>query len=106
MDRAAEAGLAPSMDRIGNTLAMGAAPSGKRKRLLCGSHSDSQPQGGWLDGALGVVFALEAARAVAEAGGPAAIDVVNFQDEEGRFGSLVRRAALSLARSLPLCVQR
>ena len=50
-----------------------------------GSHSDSQPEGGWLDGALGVITALEVARAAAEAGGPA-ISVVSFQDEEGRFG--------------------
>ena len=41
-----------------------------------------------LRDAVGVVFAIEAARAVAEAGGPSALDVINFQDEEGRFGSL------------------
>ncbi len=45
----------------------------------------STPTGGWLDGALGVVAALEVARASIEAGGPA-ISVVSFQDEEGRFG--------------------
>ncbi|MCW9044335.1 MAG: hydantoinase/carbamoylase family amidase, partial [Pseudopelagicola sp.] len=41
--------------------------------------------GGWLDGALGVMAALEVARAAKEAGGPA-VSVVSFQDEEGRFG--------------------
>ena len=54
---------------------------------MIGSHSDSQPEGGWLDGALGVVAGLEIARAAKEAGGPP-ISVVNFQDEEGRFGIL------------------
>ena len=36
-------------------------------------------EGGWLDGALGVCYALEAARAIQEAGGPSAVDVINFQ---------------------------
>ena len=30
--------------------------------LLVGSHSDTQPTGGWLDGALGVVYGLEVVR--------------------------------------------
>ena len=34
--------------------------------MLVGSHSDTQPQGGWLDGALGVVYGLEVVRAFAE----------------------------------------
>ena len=90
MEKAAAAGLEPTIDAIGTTLSRAPADSrtATRRRLLCGSHSDTQPTGGWLDGALGVVYALEAARALRDAGGPAAIDVVNFQDEEGRFGSL------------------
>ena len=78
--RMAEAGLAPRFDAMGNLFGLAEGPS-----LLLGSHSDSQPQGGWLDGALGVVAALEVARASVEAGGPA-ISVVSFQDEEGRYG--------------------
>ncbi|MEL6464188.1 MAG: hydantoinase/carbamoylase family amidase [Pseudomonadota bacterium] len=78
--RMAEAGLAPRFDAMGNLFGLAEGPS-----LLLGSHSDSQPQGGWLDGALGVVAGLEVARASIEAGGPA-ISVVSFQDEEGRYG--------------------
>ncbi|WP_299650091.1 hydantoinase/carbamoylase family amidase [uncultured Tateyamaria sp.] len=78
--RMAEAGLTPRFDPMGNLFGLAEGPS-----LLLGSHSDSQPQGGWLDGALGVVAALEVARASLEAGGPA-ISVVSFQDEEGRYG--------------------
>jgi len=74
------AGLEPRFDTVGNLF--GLAPG---RSLLIGSHSDSQPEGGWLDGALGVVMALEIARATQEAGGPA-VSVANFQDEEGRFG--------------------
>jgi beta-ureidopropionase / N-carbamoyl-L-amino-acid hydrolase len=44
--------------------------SGRGRSLLIGSHSDTQPEGGWLDGALGVIAALEIARAAREAGGP------------------------------------
>ena len=54
------------------------------KSLLIGSHSDTQPEGGWLDGALGVICGLELARAGVQAGVP--ISAVSFQDEEGRFG--------------------
>lgn len=74
------AGLRVEMDEMGNLFGLAEGPS-----LLLGSHSDSQPEGGWLDGALGVVAALEVARAARESGGPA-ISVVSFQDEEGRFG--------------------
>lgn len=75
-----DAGLQMAMDGMGNLFGLAEGPS-----LLMGSHSDSQPEGGWLDSALGVVAALEVARASREAGGPA-ISVVSFQDEEGRFG--------------------
>lgn len=78
--RIKEAGLQPHFDAMGNLFGLAEGPS-----LLLGSHSDSQPTGGWLDGALGVVAALEVARAARESGGPA-ISVVSFQDEEGRFG--------------------
>ena len=74
------AGLRPQFDAMGNLFGLADGPS-----LLLGSHSDSQPTGGWLDGALGVIAALEIARASHAAGGPA-ISVVSFQDEEGRFG--------------------
>ncbi|GGX41664.1 Zn-dependent hydrolase [Tateyamaria omphalii] len=93
--RIADAGLTPHFDAMGNLFGLAEGPS-----LLLGSHSDSQPQGGWLDGALGVVAALEVARASVEAGGPA-ISVVSFQDEEGRYGvttgSNVWSGGLSLA---------
>lgn len=75
-----EAGLSPRFDAVGNLFGVTDGPS-----LLLGSHTDSQPTGGWLDGALGVIAALEIARASRAGGGPP-VSVVNFQDEEGRFG--------------------
>ena len=78
--RMREAGLVPHVDPVGNLFGLAEGRS-----ILVGSHSDSQPEGGWLDGALGVMAALEVARASVEAGGPP-VSVVSFQDEEGRFG--------------------
>ncbi|RFP85835.1 Zn-dependent hydrolase [Rhodobacteraceae bacterium 63075] len=76
-----EAGLEPHYDPMGSLFGLSPEPNS----ILLGSHSDSQPEGGWLDGALGVIAALEVARAAREAGGPP-VSVVSFQDEEGRFG--------------------
>ena len=83
-DRMADAGLAATIDGIGNVY--GRAPAA-RIALLAGSHSDSVPNGGWLDGALGVVFALEVARAHQAIRPDAAIgvDAISFSDEEGTF---------------------
>ncbi len=78
--RMAEAGLEARFDPVGNLFGLAEGRS-----LLLGSHTDSQPEGGWLDGALGVIAGLEVARAAREAGGPP-VSVVSFQDEEGRFG--------------------
>lgn len=95
--RMVEAGLSVHWDAMGNLFGLAPGPS-----LLLGSHSDTQPTGGWLDGALGVIAALEVARASREMGGPA-ISVVSFQDEEGRFGgttgSAVWSGLLSLAEA-------
>ena len=79
-DQMRAAGLTPQFDPVGSLFGLAESRS-----LLIGSHSDSQPEGGWLDGALGVIAGLEIARASVEAGGPP-VSVVSFQDEEGRFG--------------------
>ena len=56
--------------------------------VLVGSHVDSVPAGGWLDGALGILGAVEVLRSQAEAGQPAVgVRLVDWADEEGaRFG--------------------
>lgn len=66
--------------------------------LVLGSHLDSVPNGGWLDGCLGVIAALEMMRSfVAEFNGrpPFTVRLVDWADEEGaRFGrSLLGSAA-------------
>jgi beta-ureidopropionase / N-carbamoyl-L-amino-acid hydrolase len=56
--------------------------------VVVGSHSDSVPSGGWLDGALGIYTALETLRVHAQAGRPpVSLRLVDWADEEGaRFG--------------------
>jgi N-carbamoyl-L-amino-acid hydrolase len=79
-----EAGLEATIDGVGNVFGR-ATQSGTA--LLLGSHSDTQPTGGWLDGSLGVICALEVARALAadDSTRTLPVDVVSFQDEESRF---------------------
>jgi beta-ureidopropionase / N-carbamoyl-L-amino-acid hydrolase len=83
-----EAGLDPVIDGIGNVI--GRNPHAQR-RLLVGSHSETQPYGGWLDGSLGVVYGLELARAFAADPGCAGlgIEVAAWADEEGHYQSFL-----------------
>lgn len=78
------AGLEATIDGVGNVLGRSANPG---KALLIGSHSDTQPTGGWLDGALGVIYGLEVVRALREDPETRhlAVDAVSLQDEESRF---------------------
>jgi N-carbamoyl-L-amino-acid hydrolase len=86
--RLREAGLDAQIDGIANILGKSRAPGAK---VLSGSHLESQNHAGWLDGPLGCVYALEAARALAEdpATADLGVDVVVFCDEEGHFGSFL-----------------
>jgi N-carbamoyl-L-amino-acid hydrolase len=68
--------------------------------VVLGSHLDSVPNGGWLDGCLGVLCGLEVLTAVAKKYGgrpPCTIKLVDWADEEGaRFGrSLFGSAAFA-----------
>jgi len=60
------------------------------KTLIIGSHLDSVPNGGWLDGSLGVMAGLEVLRRISEEFGgkpPVTVRLVDWADEEGaRFG--------------------
>lgn len=80
--RMQQAGLDARIDGIGSVYGFTRKPG---KRLLIGSHLESQNEAGWLDGALGVIYALEVARALPDL----PIDVVAFVDEEGHFGSFL-----------------
>jgi N-carbamoyl-L-amino-acid hydrolase len=82
--RLAEAGLTAAIDGIGNVLGT-TTKSGPK--LLAGSHLESQNFAGWLDGPLGVVYALEAARVInPDSSVNGAVEVASWCDEEGHFG--------------------
>src|SRR5579871_2236201 len=82
--RLPEAQLAATTDGIGNVLTTSAKPGAK---LLAGSHLESQNYAGWLDGPLGVVYALEAARVLNnDASVAGSVEVAAWCDEEGHFG--------------------
>jgi beta-ureidopropionase / N-carbamoyl-L-amino-acid hydrolase len=75
------------------------------KSLLLGGHLDSVPNGGWLDGCLDVLAALEVLRRFAEefnGNPPVTIRVVDWADEEGaRFGrSLLGSSAFAGTHSI------
>jgi N-carbamoyl-L-amino-acid hydrolase len=79
-----EAGLAGEIDGIGNVFGTSAKAGPK---LLAGSHLESQNFAGWLDGPLGVVYALEAARVInPDPQISGAVEVASWCDEEGHFG--------------------
>ena len=85
---AALPGVEVHADAAGNLWAtLGGA---SEKALLLGGHLDSVPDGGWLDGSLNVLAALEILRRLhARHGGrpPLTVRLVDWADEEGaRFG--------------------
>jgi len=83
--RIAELGLGVDTDSAGNNWV--ALPGASTKTVIVGSHLDSVPNGGWLDGCLGVMAALEALRMHAAAKPAVTLKLVDWADEEGaRFG--------------------
>jgi N-carbamoyl-L-amino-acid hydrolase len=87
-ERMERAGLDPVIDGIANVVGLSRASG---RKMLAGSHIETQNHAGWLDGALGVIYALEVARAFADdpACASLGIDVVAFADEEGHFGNFI-----------------
>lgn len=103
-ERMTEAGIEPRVDAALNVF--GHMPGTTGPWLLTGSHLDSVPNGGRLDGAYGAVAALEVLRTLAESRDPVAdqLEIVGFADEEGvRFeagliGSLALVGELDIER--------
>ena len=78
-------GVVIDTDQAGNTWAT--LPGDDERFVIVGSHLDSVPDGGWLDGALGVIGGLEVLRALAGAPRALTVKLVDWADEEGaRFG--------------------
>ena len=84
--KVAPLGLTPVPDAAGNTWIT--LPGESSRTVIVGGHLDSVPNGGWLDGTLGVLVALEALRRYAQRSKPpVTLRLVDWADEEGaRFG--------------------
>ena len=95
-DRAETAGLTVDIDEALNLSARVGDPNADGV-VATGSHLDSVPGGGHLDGALGVVAGLEALRRIKETGVRLArpVELLAFTDEEGRFGGMLGSQAIS-----------
>ncbi|MER8401985.1 hydantoinase/carbamoylase family amidase [Mesorhizobium sp. M1348] len=81
-------GLQAHIDGVGNVFGM---PHSERRSLLIGSHAESQNHAGWLDGALGVIYGLEIARAFAETPDCTGLPIaaVAWADEESHYVPLL-----------------
>ncbi|HEU4841829.1 MAG TPA: Zn-dependent hydrolase [Ilumatobacteraceae bacterium] len=88
-------------DAAGNLWAV--LPGDSEDMVVVGSHLDSVPKGGWLDGALGVMAGLELLRSLAAGGEPpVTVALVDWADEEGArfsrslFGSAAAMGTLDV----------
>jgi N-carbamoyl-L-amino-acid hydrolase len=90
-----ELGVEPALDGAANCWVT--LPGASKASLVMGSHLDSVPGGGWLDGCLGVLAGLEVLRRAREAGTPPiTLHLVDWADEEGaRFGRSLTGSAAS-----------
>ncbi len=94
--RCAEAGLTVDVDGLGNMVVRAPSDTGRPAPVCSGSHIDTVPNGGRLDGALGSLAALEALRRISETGIELAhpVRALVFSDEEGNYGHLLGSAGL------------
>jgi N-carbamoyl-L-amino-acid hydrolase len=74
-------GLRAERDASGNRWIT--LPGARPETVIIGGHLDSVPNGGWLDGALGVLAGIEALRRLKGTTPPVTLTVVDFADEEG-----------------------
>src|SRR5437762_2643786 len=95
-----ELGLHITTDAAGNNWVT--LPGASPKTVIVGSHLDSIPNGGWLDGCLGVVAGAEILRGLSAQGTPpVTVKLVDWADEEGvRFGGQSMYGSATVAGAL------
>ncbi|MFQ5762305.1 MAG: M20 family metallo-hydrolase, partial [Candidatus Bathyarchaeia archaeon] len=98
MNLMSEAGLEVRVDAAGNIIGLRRGTKQDAPVVLAGSHIDTVPNGGRLDGALGVLAAVECVRVLNERGVQTRhpIEVVSFTNEEGvRFPLFIGSKAVA-----------
>jgi N-carbamoyl-L-amino-acid hydrolase len=104
LERLEDADLTVEVDAVGNVVGRWEPQSASGESVASGSHLDSVPEGGIFDGPLGVYAALEAVRAMQDAGFEPArpVEVVSFTEEEGaRFSSGLLGSAVAAGEWSP-----
>ena len=105
LDRIDNAGLISRSDGAANIFGV-LASDHDSPSLVVGSHLDTVPCAGSLDGSLGVVVGLECLRVINQAGylPDRDVELVAFSDEEGRFGGMLGSEAF-IGNINPLSIQ-
>jgi N-carbamoyl-L-amino-acid hydrolase len=87
----------PHLDGAGNLCGRLSSQSPDAPSILIGSHTDTVPRAGMLDGSLGVLCGLEVLRILHENQIPLArpVELISFSDEEGRFGGMLGSQAFA-----------
>ncbi|QDV61346.1 N-carbamoyl-L-amino acid hydrolase [Crateriforma conspicua] len=95
-ERIEDAGLQLSVDGAANISGTLPGDDGDKPRVLIGSHIDTVPCAGALDGALGVIVGLECLRTLRASGVTPSrtLELIAFSDEEGRFGGMFGSQAI------------
>ncbi len=101
-------GLEVRRDAAGNTVATYPGREPDRPPLALGSHSDTVPDGGRFDGALGLVAALACVRALARTGTRLRhpVEVINFAAEEATMSGGTTGSQAMAGRLNPAFVDR
>ena len=89
---------AAQLDGAGNVCGRLPCPANpEAPAILIGSHTDTVPRAGMLDGTLGVLCGLEVLRTLHENKVPLTrpVELISFSDEEGRFGGMLGSQAFA-----------
>jgi N-carbamoyl-L-amino-acid hydrolase len=95
--RMVELGLEVRVDQAGNTIGSYPGQLPQLSPIAIGSHTDTVPEGGRFDGALGVAAALSCARALHDSESRLlhSVEVINFAAEEATMGGTIGSRAMA-----------
>ena len=88
---------ATQLDGAGNVCGRLPSANPEAPAILIGSHTDTVPRAGMLDGSLGVLCGLEVLRVLHEneVALTRPVELISFSDEEGRFGGMLGSQAFA-----------